>query len=83
MLYGESINKSYSNKTLHLFVEISNNLIEGLVDIGASMSIAIVWELGIMHLVSSLESYKTALGVITQALSKISELLVWIGDFNV
>jgi hypothetical protein len=29
-----------------------------------------------MHLVSSLESYKTALGVITQALNKISELLV-------
>jgi hypothetical protein len=68
---------------LHLFVEIKNNLIEGLVDIGASMSIVIVWELGIMHLVSSLESYKTALGVITQALNKISELLVWIGDFNV
>jgi hypothetical protein len=37
-----TINKSYRNKTLHLFVEIKNNLIEGLVDIGASMSIVIV-----------------------------------------
>lgn len=34
-----NINKSHHSKTLHLFVEISNNLIESLVDIGASMSI--------------------------------------------
>jgi hypothetical protein len=66
-------------------VEISNNLIGSLVEIGVSMSImlvAIVWELGIMHLVFGSKSYKTASGVVAQVLGRINELLVWIGDFN-
>ncbi len=31
------INKSHYSKTLHLLVQVGNNLVEGLVDIGASM----------------------------------------------
>jgi hypothetical protein len=49
------INKTHRNKTLHLLVEINNYVVEGLVEIGASMSImvvAMVRKLGIMHLVS-------------------------------
>jgi hypothetical protein len=34
-----NVHKNHRNKTLHLFVEINNHLVEGLVDIGASMSI--------------------------------------------
>jgi hypothetical protein len=33
------INKTHRSKTLHLPVEISNCVVEGLVDIGASMSV--------------------------------------------
>jgi hypothetical protein len=33
-----------------------------------------------MHLVSKSESYKTTLGVVTQALGRINELLVRVGD---
>jgi hypothetical protein len=77
------INKNYRSKMLHLLVEISNNLIKRLVDTGASMSImstTFVRELGIMHLVSSSESYMIASCHLTQALCRISELLVRIGD---
>jgi predicted aspartyl protease len=62
------INKTHRSKTLHLLVEISKYVVEGLVDTGASMSImaaAIVRELGMMHLVTRTETYKTASGVIT------------------
>jgi hypothetical protein len=64
-------------------VEIINNLIEGLVDTCVSMlvmSITIIRKFGIMHLVFSLESYKTTSGVVIQAPSKINELLVQVGD---
>jgi hypothetical protein len=46
-----------------LLVKINNYVIEELVDIGASMSImivAIVRELGIMHLVIKFKTYKIA-----------------------
>ncbi len=33
------VNKNYKSKTMHLPVEINNGMIEGLVDIGASMSV--------------------------------------------
>jgi predicted aspartyl protease len=52
-------------------VEINSYVVEGLVDTGASMSVmatAVVRELGIMHLVAGFETYKTASGVVTQAL---------------
>ncbi len=64
------INKTHRSKTLHLSVEVNQCLIEGLVDTGASMSViaaVIVRELGLMHLVSGSEAYKTALGAVTQA----------------
>jgi len=62
------INKTHRSKTLHLLVEINNNVVEGLVDIGASMfimDVAVVRELGIMHLVARSKTYKIALGVVT------------------
>jgi predicted aspartyl protease len=65
------INKTHRSKTLHLLVEINSYVVEGLVDTGASMSImavAMVRELGIMHLVARSETYKTTSGVVTQAL---------------
>jgi predicted aspartyl protease len=63
-------------------VEINNYVVEGLVDIGASMSIMaviVVRELGIMHLVVGSKIYKTALGVVTQALGRIDEVPVKVG----
>jgi predicted aspartyl protease len=49
-------------------MEINNYVVEGLVDIGASMSVmavAVVRELGIMHLVARSETYKNISRVIT------------------
>jgi len=53
------------------------------VDTGASMSVmaaSIVQELGLMHLVSGSETYKTASGALTQALSRIEEVPIKIGE---
>jgi hypothetical protein len=69
---------------LHSLGEINDTLIEGLVDISAFMSInlsaTIIQELGIIHLVSHSKSYKTTSNVVIQALGKISELHVRVGD---
>jgi predicted aspartyl protease len=76
------INKTHRSKSLHLSVEINDYLIEGLVDTGASMSVmaaAVVRELGMMHLVSGLETYKTAFGIITQAMGRIDKVSVKAG----
>jgi predicted aspartyl protease len=76
------INKTHRSKTLHLFVEINSYLIEGLVDTGASMSVmaaVVVRELGLMHLVSGSETYKTASGAVTQALGRIKEVPIKVG----
>jgi len=76
------INKTHRSKTLHLLVEINNYIVEGLVDTGASMSVmaaVVVRELGMMHLVTGSETYKTASGVITQVLGRIDEILVKVG----
>jgi len=76
------INKTHRSKTLHLLIEINNYIVEGLVDTGASMSVmgaVVVRELGMMHLVTGLETYKTASGVITQALGRIDEIPVKVG----
>jgi len=62
------INKTDRSKTLHLLVEINNYVVEGFVDIGASMFVmvvAVVRELGIMHSVARSKTYKATLGVIT------------------
>ncbi len=76
------INKRHRSKTLHLLVEVNNYIVEGLVDTRASMTImaaAVVRELGMMHLVTGSETYKTASGVITQALGRIDEVPVKVG----
>jgi predicted aspartyl protease len=76
------INKTHRSKTLHLSVEVNQCLIEGLVDTGASMSVmatVVVRELGLMHLVSGSEAYKTASGAITQALDRIEEVSIKVG----
>ncbi len=65
------INKTHRSKTLHLPVEMNSYVVEGLVDTRASMYVmaaAMVRELGIMHLVTGSETYKTASGVVTHAL---------------
>jgi len=79
------VNKTHRSKTLHLPVEISNYIVEGLVDTGASMSVlavVVVRELGIMHLVTGNESYKTASGVITRALGRVDEIQIKIGGIQ-
>jgi hypothetical protein len=71
------VSKTHRSKTLHLPVEISDCIIEGLVDIGASMLVlvaAVVRELSMMHLVTGNESYKTSLGTITRALGRVDEV---------
>ncbi len=76
------INKTHRSKTLHLLVEINNYIVEGLVDTRASMFVmaaAVIRELGMMHLVTGSETYKTASGVITQALGRIDEIPVKVG----
>jgi hypothetical protein len=63
-----SVNKAHRSKTLNLPIEVNHYLVEGLVDTGASMSVmaaSIVRELGLMHLVSGSETYKTASGAVT------------------
>jgi hypothetical protein len=77
------ISKTHRSKTLHLTIEVNQCLIEGLVDTGASMSVmaaAVVRELGLMHLVSGSETYKTASGAITQAPGRINEVPIKVGE---
>jgi len=79
------VNKTHRSQTLHLLVEISNCIVEGLVDTGASMSVlaaAVVRKLGIMHLVTRNESYKTTSRVITRALGRVDEIHVRIGGIQ-
>jgi predicted aspartyl protease len=76
------VNKTHRSKTLHLSVEINGYLIKGLVDTGASMSVMaamVVREMGMMHLVSGSETYKTASGMVTQAMGRIDEMSVKTG----
>jgi len=76
------INKTYRSKILHLLIELNNYVVEGLIDIGASMFvmvIAVVRELGIMHLVTKFETYKTVFGVITQAMERIDKVPIKVG----
>jgi hypothetical protein len=76
------INKTHWNNTFHLVIERNIYVVEGLIDIGASMSvmaIVVVRKLGIMHLVTRFETYKTTSRVVTQAMGKIDEVLVKVG----
>jgi len=66
-------------------VEINNYVVEGLVNIGASMSIMVtttIRELGIMHLVASFETYKIASRVVMQAMGRISKVFMKVGMYN-
>jgi hypothetical protein len=77
------VNKTRRSKTLHLPVEIIRYIVEGLVDTWASMFVmvvAVVREMGMMHLVAGSETYKITSGVVTQALGRIDEVLVGVGD---
>jgi hypothetical protein len=78
-----NINKNHKNKILHLMVGINNYIVEGFVDIKASMFmlvVVVVRELRIMHLVMGSKSYKIASSVVTQTFGKIEGLPVWIGE---
>jgi hypothetical protein len=69
----------HQSKMLHLGVEINEALIEGLVDIGTSMSVmavSVVRKLGIMHLMIGHETYKIAFGMVTQTFGRIIEFPV-------
>ncbi len=71
------VSKTHRSKTLDLLVEICDCIVEGLVDTGASMSVlaaVVVKELGMMHLVTGNESYKTTSGVIIWALGRVDEV---------
>jgi hypothetical protein len=78
-----SVNKNHRSKTLHLLVEINSHIVEGLVDIKASMSIivaSVVKESWIMHLVSGFKSYKIVFRMVIQAMGKMERLPIQIGD---
>ncbi len=78
-----SMNKIYQRKTMHLPMEINNGVIEGLVDTNASilvMAAIIVRELGIMHLVSGHETYKTIVGTITTALGRLDDIAMCVSN---
>lgn len=71
------INKINHNKTLHLVAEI-----ESLVDTRVSMSVmvaSVVKEFGIMHLVSTHETYKITSCMITKILGRIIDTPVIVG----
>jgi len=64
-------------------MEINNGAIEGLVDISASMSvitISIVRELGIMHLVLRHEIYKMTSVTITTVLGRLDDIPMHVGN---
>jgi predicted aspartyl protease len=78
------VNKTSRSKTLHMPIEIDRYIV-GLVDTGASMSVmaaTMVREMGMMHLVVGSEIYKTASGVVTQALGRIEEISVGVGGVH-
>jgi predicted aspartyl protease len=68
---------------MHLHVEINNGMIEGLVDINASMLVmvaSIIGEHGIMHLVLGHETCKTASGTVTTILGRLDDIHVRVGN---
>jgi hypothetical protein len=68
---------------MHLPIEINNGVIEGLVNIGASMLVMvanILQKLGIMHLVSGHETYKTTSRIVTTTLGKLDDMHVRVSN---
>jgi predicted aspartyl protease len=77
------MNKTYRRKTMHLPIEINNGVIEGLVNIGASMLVMvanILQKLGIMHLVSGHETYKTTSRIVTTTLGRLDDMHVRVSN---
>ncbi len=75
----------HRSKTLHLLVEINNYVVEGLIDIGASMFVmvaVVVRKLGIIHLVTRFETYKTTSRIVTQAMGRIDEVPIKVGSIQ-
>jgi len=68
---------------MHLPIEINNGMIEGLVNIGASMLVMvanILQKLGIMHLVSGHETYKTTSIIVTTTLGRLDDMHVRVSN---
>jgi hypothetical protein len=68
---------------LDLHVNMNYHIIEGLVDIGTLMSnitLNMIKELGIMHLVVLLKSYKITSNAMIEVMSKINKLLVYLDE---
>jgi hypothetical protein len=66
-------------------MEVNNHSIEGSVNTRTSMlamATRLVCELGIMHLVTGSESYKTTSRVVTHALGRINEIAIKVGDIH-
>jgi hypothetical protein len=64
-------------------MEINKGVIEGLVDIGVSMSVMatnIIRELGIKHLVLGHETYKMASNIVTIVLGRLDDILVHVDN---
>jgi hypothetical protein len=58
------IHKTRNGKMMHLSMEVHNHVVEGLVDIGASVLVIITYvvnELGLMHQVTINENIKSSL----------------------
>ncbi|CAM6077042.1 unnamed protein product [Sphagnum tenellum] len=76
----------HRSKTLHLPVEMNGYVVEGLADTETSMSVlaaAVVREMGMMHLVTGSENYKTASIVVTRALGRIDEIPIKVGGHRI
>ncbi len=68
---------------MHLPIEINNGVIEGLVNIGASMLVMvanILQKLGIMHLVSGHETYKMTSRIVTTTLGRLDDMHVRVSN---
>ncbi len=64
-------------------MHVGNHSIEGLVDTCASMLVmveGVVQKPNVMHLVIGFKSYKTTFNIITQALGRINEIDVKVGN---
>jgi hypothetical protein len=79
------IHKANNGKMMHLSMEVHNHVVEGLVDIEASMLVIttyVVNESGLMHQVTINEKYKITFGIFIQIMGRLENLSMKIGDIN-
>jgi hypothetical protein len=79
------IHKTNNGKMMHLSMEVHNHVVEGLVDSGVSMLVIttyVVNELGLMHQVIINEKYKIIFGIFIQAMGRLENLSMKIGDID-